>query len=652
VTFTVGDETVTLTDEPFTFTLDPAAYAPGDYSLTVSAEDANGDVGSAEVAFTIAALPSEVTTSPDLASLGTISEPIDVTLVVSGQTPLASAEYSLQGPAFADDVLLPVDADNTITIYPQFLTPGDNLLTVQVTNEGGVTSTQVFPLTIASLPPTVSVDGVQEGQIIDAPITFEIAASGQTPTVEVTISVDDMVLEPADDGSYTLDPMTLEPGAHTVTITATDENNQTITTEVGVIISPLPPTIVATGLNDGDELTEDTPISLEFVSQTPIVAVTVQLDGEELAQLESEPFDITLQPLEIAPGEHTLTIIAENASSQQSTLDIDFIVAEGPSLTATALAPTPTGAATQTPDDRATRTEQAAALAGVRTATAEAVNEQATETGEANTAATQTERAGATETSQASAGATETSQANAVATRTAIAQATQNMQMTASQEGRASATSDARATSQAVAQQEALNSTREALATANVQARVNATETADARATRLSQSNATATQLVLLLASETAVGEVTATRSALETQVAISQATVDTQATRDAETEEANATQSGLATRNAQATERSNETATAVQQATDDTRMTAVGSTVVPTEETEITSVAQAAETSTARPSPTPQPTMTLVEAENPPATSDIAPIAILAIFLLIALVVAYLLYPRLKRPK
>ena len=108
VTFIAGEQTVTLTDEPYEFSIDPIAFLPGDYSLIAAVEDENGDLGSADATFTVAALPSEVIISPDLTTLGEIDEETTITLDVSGQTPATNIEYSLMGPAFPDGQLLPL----------------------------------------------------------------------------------------------------------------------------------------------------------------------------------------------------------------------------------------------------------------------------------------------------------------------------------------------------------------------------------------------------------------------------------------------------------------------------------------------------------------------------------------------------------------
>ncbi|MBC7812065.1 MAG: VWA domain-containing protein, partial [Burkholderiales bacterium] len=86
------DETVT---ETFAVTIDPVQYPPGPYTLTISATDEDGDIGTESVEFEIGAVPSAVEIVPDVADLGVIAEPQTLTLAITGQTPPTSASFQI-----------------------------------------------------------------------------------------------------------------------------------------------------------------------------------------------------------------------------------------------------------------------------------------------------------------------------------------------------------------------------------------------------------------------------------------------------------------------------------------------------------------------------------------------------------------------------
>ncbi len=86
VSFQIKDQPpVELTAEPYSFTIDPLKLVPGDYTLTVSATDnRRRDTGAAVMNFSVAALPSQITLSPDLSTLGAISTPQTITVQATG----------------------------------------------------------------------------------------------------------------------------------------------------------------------------------------------------------------------------------------------------------------------------------------------------------------------------------------------------------------------------------------------------------------------------------------------------------------------------------------------------------------------------------------------------------------------------------------
>ncbi|MFQ3568387.1 MAG: VWA domain-containing protein, partial [Aggregatilineales bacterium] len=330
------------------YLIDPEQFPPGRYGLTVIALDADGDRGSAAAEFVVAALPSTITIDPDLTALGALREPVQVQIGSVGQTPIASAEFRVEGPSFPEGAFFPLDLSERLVLLPQILSAGSNRLTVRAVNEAGVTSTAEFPFTVAALPPRVSVVGIVDGQRIETPTQIVANAIGQTQTFAFTARAGQVTL-PGTEGTFELDPQVLPPGPLRVSISATDANGQTGTVAVDVEIAALPPIIMVEGLQSGETITEDREIRLVVESQTPVAFVQIAIDDGEVEIQRRPPFGTTLRALELLTGSHVLTITAENEAGQRQTVTLNFTVAESVALTATALAPTPTFTATFTP---------------------------------------------------------------------------------------------------------------------------------------------------------------------------------------------------------------------------------------------------------------------------------------------------------------
>ncbi len=536
VTYQIGDaEPVAFSGEPYTLTLDPFDYPPGPLRLIVSATDADGDTGTDTIDLTIGALPSRVSLSPDLATLGEIAEPQTIAVEVQGQTATTHVITSFNGGDRTE-----LAEPYSFTIDPLQFAPGDNTVVVTVTNAAGATVDQSFPFSIAALPPQIRITGLQDGQAVDAPVSFTADVTAQVAVSQIDATIGDLALLPTD-GTYTIDPLALPPGANALIVTATTTSGLSNTVQVNFVVAALPPQIVVNGLTAGETLTADRAVTLDFVTQTPIVHVAFFVDGAPLADQTAEPFGVTLTVLDFAPGDHTLRIIADNDSGQSSTLDLPFTIAVEPAATATQAAV-------------ATATQQAVG-------TAQAVN-----------AVTATQAAQATALEQAFVDATQAAQVTQAAQATALEQAfvdaTQVAQTT--QAAQATVTEQAFAAATQVAQ-----TTQAAQATATDSAR--ATELANNLATLQMQMTASsqsqqATQALLDLTATQNSLDVTATNSARATELANNLATLQAQMTAAATATQAAVTQQALieATGSARSTEQAivAQTGTAVAQVT------------------------------------------------------------------------------------
>ncbi|MBK8022934.1 MAG: VWA domain-containing protein [Chloroflexi bacterium] len=505
---------VSLTEAPYEFTIDPAQFAPGTYPLTVAATDEDGDVGLASAEITIGALPPTALYEPDLASLGEIAEPVTVTITAGGQTPVTEVSVAIDG---GTPVVL--TEPYSFTIDPLQFTPGQHAASVTLRNAGGREGQSTLLFTIAAVPPVVAIRGLEDGQSITEPVTFTIGVTGQGAVTNITATADETPLVQDSSGLIGLDPMTFPPGATDVTVSVTTDNGQTGQAAVTVLIGALPPQILLTGLSAGDNLTADTNVQVNFVSQTPITDAMVLVDGDSAETLTTDPAEFTIAVLDYAPGEHTLTIAAQNASDQTGTIEIPFTIDPAPAASATAAARA-----------QATATQQTI------NATASAVAVQATATQEAIVAATVVAQSQATATQEAVIAATAVAQSQATATQEAVIAASGTAQFEADQTATANAAQQGTGTAQAGAAtaQAVAESTQAAVALATQAA---AAEIATGAAATLTGEAAAAANAEATVQAATASAEALdqATAQAAAAQAATAQAATAQAATTTGE---------------------------------------------------------------------------------------------------------------------
>ncbi|MFN8377657.1 MAG: VWA domain-containing protein [Anaerolineae bacterium] len=611
-----GEPVAEQTEPPYTLRIDPVEFPPGPITLDVTATDVDGDTGTGSATLEIAALPPQVSLSRDVSELGEINEPLEITVNGSGQTPITEVRVSLNGGEFV--TLVP---PYTFVLDPLELPPGDNHLEVVVVNESGLEATYPADFIIAEVPPDVAVEGVSDGQSVNAPVSFSINTHGQTPVSEIVVTLNGEVVEPVD-GVYTIDPQTVAPGAADLTVSATTDNGQTGSASVTLMVAPLPPVVSVEGIEDGQTVAGDVNITIDAVSQTPVVHGMVTVNGVDIAHPVTVPATITVPLSAMQPGENTVEVMVDTQAGQSSSVTLVIIAP------ANLFTPTPDALATGTASALAAATRTAVAIAAAGEAATQSAGTQVAATESAVTSATQSAataqaqseatQISATEAAQtqntqiaatSAVQATVTAQAQESVTQAAQATATAEVQATATQQAVANAAAQATVTAeaQAVATQaeatavaQAATATPAPASTTPIPATVTQAPATIASTPTLSNSRATADAATVLVqqaatnAGATVVAHRTLAADArASTQAAATQAV---EATASAAAQSANATATSEARATAQV--QTNQTATALA-ASISTATAQAGRTA--THQAEATDAAHAAATATAR---------------------------------------------------
>jgi len=520
-----------------------------EYTLGVQANTPEGATNIAQTTVR-APIPVPVVRAPESPS-APLTVPTTFTFEVLADDPLTSVTAQL-GDAEAQ----PLDAaPYEVTVDPFTLEPNDYTLSVTAIDENGDSSASSVRFTVPPIPAQVSldVDLAALGDIAE-PVTFTVNSVGQTPTQRVVASVDGVEIGSAEGRefpAFTIDPATLAPGAHTLTVDVTSFSGAVATLEQAFSVAALPPVVRIEGLEDGANLFE--PTTLTFAvdnSQTPVTNITFTAEG--VTQSVDNPdgavtFD--LLPEFFTPAQtNTLTVQVTEASGQVTTLTrtFTFDISAYPTPTPT---PTATFTPTATPDVAAT--EAAGTQAAVIAQTGTAVIVQATEA-----AVLATANAQSTLDAQAT--------SDAIVVATADAQATLDTQATS--DAIVVATQDAQSTLDAQATSDAI-----VVATQDAQSTLDAQATSDAQATNDAQATADTLNATGIAATQTADTALLATSDARATQnavtTAVSQQTAEAEvasvATLDAQIRATNVAAAGLTAQAVTATRDAVLTATA-----------------------------------------------------------------------------------------
>lgn len=332
-------------DFPFvddTLVFDPVALRPGTYTLDIRAIDADGDGGVAQRQFEVAALPSTITLSSDLAV--PLSEPLELGVGVTGQTAAAEVVFSLDG----EEVARQIEAPFSLLIDPFLLSPETHALNVTVTNEGGVASSVALDFEVAALPPRIlRIVGVEAGESVETPrlVSVETATQAGTNVNSLGFTLNGTALtEPS------FDPFFFAPGSARLEATVGADNGTSSSAELAFEIAALPPRLDLPA--SSSIITDRGEIVFSVASQTAINTLSARIEeqpGVRLTISGDAPRVVAIDGAALGDGEYTLTITVRDRSDLETSASTSFRV----------VLPTPTPTPTATPNVPATETAAA-----------------------------------------------------------------------------------------------------------------------------------------------------------------------------------------------------------------------------------------------------------------------------------------------------
>lgn len=218
------------------FEVNPSDFAAGEHTLSATATDEDGDAGTVETAFTVAALPPSVTIT---SAVNTDDE--SITYMIVDVVPDAGNQSALTDvSALAGDVPLNFAAGDDGAyrgaFEALFLPSGDVPLSVTVENANGITETVEAVMSVPPVSPRVRLS-LSDGAVLDGPTTVTADVQAQSGSYSVGYQVDGGDIISADGDSFTLDVVALGAGEHLLAVNVADDNGEVTRREVAFTVS-------------------------------------------------------------------------------------------------------------------------------------------------------------------------------------------------------------------------------------------------------------------------------------------------------------------------------------------------------------------------------------------------------------------------------
>jgi VWFA-related protein len=355
-----------------------ADYLRKQYIFTLEAAPIEPDGATNEI--TLEALGAERTrryVSPDLypqISLrglpeGELSEAATVQVSVTAPRGLDSVEVSLGGQALrADTGAVGGSYEESFTIQPYDLAPGEQVLRVIVTDAEGGQRGLEQSFTVAQLPAQFTLEGLEPGDLLESPsLPLSVEVIGSQSRVEgVEVNVDGQTLTTLRQGPYntSVDVLALGPGEHTLEVAVVEAGGNRTAKEISFSVSPalfvtptaiptntplptntpaptatpLPPTATPSpepqglefnilGLEEGDILAEPVEVTVEVEGTAEAVAgVDFLINGASVSSSTESPYTYTIDTPSLRPGDYTFEVRVRAQNGAVTSESLDFSI--------------------------------------------------------------------------------------------------------------------------------------------------------------------------------------------------------------------------------------------------------------------------------------------------------------------------------------
>jgi VWFA-related protein len=298
-----------------TLTIDPLGTAPGAYTLSVEATDAQGGSRATSRPFVVARLPllfqlSGITTGEVISD----GAPRLVTAsVIQSQAPIDRIAFTLNG----GDIGIDPQPPYTVDINIPGLAPGAYVLSAVASNALGQTGVQELAFSIPAPPtPTPTATPVPPTATPVPP-----TATPVPPTATPVPPTATPVPPTATPVPPTATPV--PPTATPVPPTATPISAAVVPTNTA---APAPFAFSVSGIALGDSVDAPAAVVQATIDEGQAASVRFLLDGEEIDLDTGAPYIVSIDTATLEPGTHLLEVIAESVTGETLSQSIPFTI--------------------------------------------------------------------------------------------------------------------------------------------------------------------------------------------------------------------------------------------------------------------------------------------------------------------------------------
>lgn len=304
----------TDTSAPYSFNLETVPLSKGTHAVDVTAFDNGGRQGYAQITVTINNDPPTVSfTYPSQGATLTGTVTISASAAAYADRSISSVELKFDGTSIGVKSLAPY----TWSLDTSTILSGEHALNLTCLDSSNMRGYAQISVNVDSSAPTIAILRPSNGAMIEGQMTVEAQISSSSSISKATLLIDgssvgDLTASPF---LWTLDTVTYPDGQHNIMVTAIDAYSRSSSQQISVTFNntgnatPVPVVTIGSPLN-GATLLGNVSVQATVTSVQSLSWVGMYLDGIQLGNVTSSPYQWILPTFSYPDGQHTINVTA------------------------------------------------------------------------------------------------------------------------------------------------------------------------------------------------------------------------------------------------------------------------------------------------------------------------------------------------------
>jgi hypothetical protein len=322
VTLTVdGGAGIAMSGNPYTVQVNTASWSTGQHTLVVTAIDNGARTGTQSIVVYkgAPAVPVVDITAPTNGAV--VYGTVVVQSTVTSTYPITSVDLKIDGVSQGAKTSAPY----TWSVNTLILSNAQHTVLVTATDDIAQTGSMQIAVTVSNTPPIVDLLTPISGTTVQGSLRVEAHVTSLAPVSYVNLRVDGVQqFNNTTSAPYVwfVDTLSLSNGQHTLRATAGSSTGLSGFMQVTVTVANIAPLVTFLSPINHATIQGMQTVEVSVSSSAPIVYASLRVDGSQVANITSAPYQWDLNTTYFADGAHALNVTVGSNIGQRGYAEI------------------------------------------------------------------------------------------------------------------------------------------------------------------------------------------------------------------------------------------------------------------------------------------------------------------------------------------